>query len=57
MQSESIKTEISSEVEEKETAPIGLRSVHGREGGKFNKKTIKVNLMHRHFIHAQSYIA
>ena len=34
----SIETEISSKVEEKETAPIGSQSVYGREVGKFNKR-------------------
>ena len=38
MQWASIKAEIYSKVEEKETAPIGPRSVHGREVGEFNKK-------------------
>ena len=53
----SIKVEISSKVEEKETAPTGPQNVRRREGGKINKeKTIKVNLMHKHFIHARSYI-
>ena len=34
---------------------MGSQSMRGREGGKFNKKnTIKVNLMHKHVIHAQS---
>ena len=33
-----IETEISPEAEEKETAPIGLQSMHGRKGGKINKK-------------------
>ena len=49
----SIETEVSSKVEEKEIAPTGLQNVHRREGGKINKeKTIKVNLTHKHFIHA-----
>ena len=57
MQWASIETEISSKVKEKEIAPTNRQSVHGREGGKFNKeKTIKVNLMHKHFVHAKSYI-
>ena len=48
----SIETEISSKIKKEETALAYIRSVYGREGGKFNKeKTIKVNLMHRHFIH------
>ena len=34
----SIETEISPKVEEKETAPTGLQSMHGREDGKFDKK-------------------
>ena len=51
----SIETEISSKLEKKETALADLRSVYGRECGKFNKeKTIKVNLMHRHFIHSRT---
>ena len=33
-----IETEISFKAEEKEIASIGLQSVHGREGGKFNKR-------------------
>ena len=37
MQWANIKTEISSRAEEKETAPTGLQSVYGREGGKFEK--------------------
>ena len=54
----SIETEVSSKVEKKEIAPIGPRNVHRREGVKINKKkTIKMNLMHRHLIHAQSSIA
>ena len=54
-----IETEISPKAEEKETAPIGLQSMHGQEGGKFDekKKNIKWKPMHKHFIHAQSYIA
>ena len=33
------------------------QNVHRQEGGKINKdKTIKVNLMHKHFIHVRSYI-
>ena len=53
----SIETEVSSKVEEKEAAPTGPQNVHRREGGKINKeKTMKVNLMHKHFIHARSYI-
>ena len=38
MQQASVKTEISSKVEEKEIAPTGPQSVHGREVGKFNKR-------------------
>ena len=38
MQWASIEAEISSKVEEKETAPTGPQSVHGREVGKFNKR-------------------
>ena len=38
MQWVSIKAEISSKIEEKETAPAGPQSVHRREVGKFNKK-------------------
>ena len=38
MQWASIEAEISSKVKEKETAPIGSQSVHGREVGKFNKR-------------------
>ena len=38
MQWASIGVEISSRVEEKETAPTGLQSVHEREVGKFNKR-------------------
>ena len=34
----SIETEISSKVKEKEIAPIGPQSVHGREVGEFNKR-------------------
>ena len=57
MREASIEIEISPKVEEKETAPIGLQSMHGREGGKFDKKeNIKWKPMHKHFIHAQSYI-
>ena len=54
----SVETEISPRTEEKETTPTGLQSMHGREGGKFDKKkNIKVKPMHKHFIHAQAYIA
>ena len=57
MRGASIETEISPKVEEKETTPTGLQSMHGREGGKFDKKkNIKLKPMHKHFIHAQSYI-
>ena len=38
MQEASIEIEISPKAEEKETAPTGLQSMHGREGGKFDKK-------------------
>ena len=38
MRKASIETEISLKAEEKETAPTGLQSMHGREGGKFDKK-------------------
>ena len=54
----SIETKISSKVKEKKITPIGPQSVHGLEGDKFNKrKDHKVNLMHKPFIDAQSYIA
>ena len=44
-----------SKIEKKEIAPTDLRSVYGRESGKFNKKKIiKVNLTHRHFIHSHT---
>ena len=58
MQWASLKIEISPKIEEKETAPIGLQSMHGQKGGKFDekKKNIKWKQMHEHFIHAQSYI-
>ena len=62
MRRASIETEISPKAEEKETAPTGLQSMHGRESGKFEKKKkeekkhIKWKPMHEHFIHAQSYI-
>ena len=51
MQWASIETKISSEVKEKETAPTGSRSVHAREGGKFNKRKD-----HKSESNAQSYI-
>ena len=38
MRQVSIDTEISPKTEEKETAPTGLQSIHGREGSKFEKK-------------------
>ena len=38
MREASIETEISPKAEEKETAPAGLQSMHGREGGKFAKQ-------------------
>ena len=56
MRGASIKSEISPKAEEKETTPTGLQSMHGREGGIFEKKHIKWKPMHEHFIHAQSYI-
>ena len=58
MRQASIEIEISLKAEEKETASIGLQSMHGRKGGKFDKKkNIKWKPMHKHFIHVQSYIA
>ena len=49
------KNEISFKTEQKETVPTGRQSMHGQKGGKFNKeKTIKVNLMYKHVIRAQS---
>ena len=58
MRSASIETEISPKAEEKETGPTGLQSVYVQKGGKFEeKKNIKLKQMHKHFIHAQSYIA
>ena len=57
MQQASIKTEIPSKREEKETTLADPQSVQRREGGNLIKeKTIKVNLMHKHFIHAKLYI-
>ena len=57
MRQASIDTKISPKTEEKEIASTGLQSMHGREGGKFDeKKNIKLKPMHKHFIHAQSYI-
>ena len=38
MRRASIEIEISLKEEERETAPIGLQSMHGREGGKFAKQ-------------------
>ena len=39
MREASIETEnISPKAEEKEIAPTGLQSIHGREGGKFAKQ-------------------
>ena len=39
MREASIETKnISPKTEEKETAPTGLQSMHGREGGKFTKQ-------------------
>ena len=56
MQWASIETEISPKTEEKKTTPTGLQSMHG-QGGRFDeKKNIKWKPMHKHFIHAQSYI-
>ena len=58
MRQASIDIEISPKAEKRETAPTGLQSIHGREGGKFDeKKDIKLKPMHKHFIYAQSYIA
>ena len=52
-----INTEISPKAEGRETVPTGLQSMHGQEGGKFDeKKNMKLKPMHKHFIHAQSYI-
>ena len=57
MRRASIEIEISLKAEEKETASIGLQSMHGRECGKFDKKkNIKWKPMHKYFIHAKSYI-
>ena len=56
MRRASIETEISLKEEERETAPTSLQSMHGRKGGKFDEKK-GVKPMHKHFIHAQSYIA
>ena len=56
MRRASIETKISPKAEEKETAPTGLQSMHEQEDGKF-EKNIKWKPMHKHFIHAQSYIA
>ena len=41
MRGASIETKISPKAEEKETAPTGLQNMHGREGGKFDKKKNK----------------
>ena len=58
MRGASIETKISPKPKEKETAPAGLQSMYGRKGGEFDKKkNIKVKPMHKHFIHAQAYIA
>ena len=38
MRQVSIDTEISPKAEEKDTAPTGLQSVYGQEGGKFEEK-------------------
>ena len=55
MQWARIEAKISSKVEREETAPTGPQSLHGREGGKFNKeKTIKMNLMHEHFMQSHT---
>ena len=51
----SIEIEISSKTEQKKIVPTSPQSMHGQEGGKFNKeKTIKMNLMHTHFIHSRT---
>ena len=61
MRGASIKTEISPKAEEKETAPTGRQSMHGREGGKFNKKkSIKIETNAQAFhsctiIHSMTY--
>ena len=55
MQWASIETKISTKVEKKETEPTSQQSVQRREDGNLIKeKTIKVNLMHKHFIHTKS---
>ena len=41
MQGARIEMKISPKAEEKETAPTGLQNMHGREGGKFDKKKNK----------------
>ena len=41
MRQASIEIEIFPKTEEKETTPIGLQSMHGQEGGKFDKKKHK----------------
>ena len=38
MRQASIKIEKSPKTEEKGTTPTGLQSMHGQEGGKFDKK-------------------
>ena len=58
MRRASTETEISPKTEEKKTAPTDLQSMHGRKGDEFDKKkNIKVKPIHKHFIHAQAYIA
>ena len=58
MQGVSIETEISSKVEEKELHQQARKVCMGEKVANLIKeKIIKVNLIHRHFIHAQSHIA
>ena len=52
MQWASIETEISSKVEEKEIAPTGPQSVHGREVGKFNKRKDHKSESNAHTFHS-----
>ena len=52
MRRASIEVEIFSEVEEKETAPIGPQSVHGREVGKFNKRKDHKSESNAHTFHS-----
>ena len=58
MRETSIETEISPKAKEKDTAPTGLQSVYGQKKvpNFKKKKNVKVKPMHKHFIHAQSYI-